>query len=102
MRRLAQVLGENEAFKDKLEECWGFDCLYNRNDETVWAQWAKLHPSNNLYVYYLGSTEKKSQALQQQNVPNVFVARSSARAHDQVPVAHWNDRIQGAPFLANR
>ena len=45
LRRLAQVLGDDDAFKDKLKECWGFDSIYGVKDKDAefWADWAKRH-----------------------------------------------------------
>ncbi len=101
MRQLA-VPNRPDRFTARIRECWGFDCLYNTGDETVWAQWARSRPDAKLYIYFLDSTERKSRILRGQNVPNVFVEGSSARGHNWVPITHWRNRIQGAPFLLNR
>lgn len=102
MRQLALTC---QRYSPNIRECWGFDCLYNTDDETLWAQWARWHPDARLYIYYLSDTVEKSKKLQRQKVANVSVERSTAwglRAHDRVPITHWNYRIQGASFLMDR
>lgn len=99
MRQLALT---QQRYSTNLRECWGFDCLYNTDDDVLWAQWAKLNPDAKLYIYYLSATEEKSKKLQNYQILNVFVERSSARglrAHDWVPITHWKRRIQEAKFL---
>jgi hypothetical protein len=60
LRRLAQVLGDDDAFKDKLKECWGFDSMYGVKDKDAdfWADWAKGHPGTKVTMFYL-FTEKE-------------------------------------------
>ncbi len=101
MRQLAMPDRPGQ-YTARIRECWGFDCLYNTGDETAWAQWARSRPDAKLYVYYLGTTEARSQRLQQQRVPNVVVERSSAPGHNWVPITHWKNRIQDARFLPGR
>ena len=98
MRRLATG---NDRYATLIRECWGFDCTYNTGDDTLWAQWARSHPQSRLYIYYLANTrtERLSLSLKRKNVPNVFVKASSANGHNLVPIAHWRERIQSAPFL---
>lgn len=97
MRQLA--LGGGEA-QEHVRECWGFDCLYNRGDETAWAAWARARPSARLYIHYgSGNTAAKSELLRRQAVPNVFVEGSVRLAHDAVPRAHWRERLRAAGFL---
>ncbi len=91
MRNLA--LGKNLC-APKIKECWGFDCLYFNGDETLWPQWAKARPQARLYVHYQGSTSKRSQALKQKRVPNIFVAPSPAKGHNWVPIHHWRERLE--------
>jgi hypothetical protein len=98
MRQLA--IGADAA-ASRIRECWGFDCLYNSGDESLWPKWARARPSNRLFVYYLGSTAQRSQALARQRVSNIFVARSTARAHDWVPIEHWSTRLRDASVLAD-
>jgi len=102
MRQLAL---SQQRYSLNIRECWGFDCLYNTDDETLWAQWARSNPDVKLYIYYLRDTQARSRKLQLQRVANVLVQRSSARglrAHDWVPLTHWQDRIQGAKFLIDK
>jgi hypothetical protein len=55
LRRLAQVLGEDKEFKDKLKECWGFDSIYGVKDKDAdfWSDWAKAHPGTKVTMFYL-------------------------------------------------
>jgi hypothetical protein len=59
LRRLAQVLGDDDMFKDKLKECWGFDSIYGVKDKDAefWSTWAKGHPGTKVTMFYL-FTEK--------------------------------------------
>jgi hypothetical protein len=59
LRRLAQVLGEDAVYKDKLKECWGFDSIYGIKDKDAefWSDWARSHPGARVAMYYL-FTEK--------------------------------------------
>jgi hypothetical protein len=55
LRRLAQVLGEDDAYKDKLKECWGFDSIYGVRDRDAdfWSDWAKGHPGSKISMFYI-------------------------------------------------
>ncbi len=55
LRRLAQVLGADGAFKDRLQECWGFDSIYGVKDKDAvfWSDWAKEHPGAKVTMFYL-------------------------------------------------
>jgi hypothetical protein len=55
LRRLAQVLGADDAYKDKLKECWGFDSIYGVKDKDAdfWADWAKAHSGAKVTMYYI-------------------------------------------------
>ena len=55
MRRLAQVLGDDKMFKDKLKECWGFDSIYGvkARDAEFWSGWAREHPGARVAMFYL-------------------------------------------------
>lgn len=102
MRQLAMSW---QRYSSNIRECWGFDCLYDEDDETLWADWASSRPDARLYIYYLRDTAERSIKLQRQQVPNVSVERSSARglrAHYWVPITHWRYRIQKANFLIYR
>jgi hypothetical protein len=59
LRRLAKVLGEDEVYKDKLKECWGFDSIYGVKDRDAefWSDWAREHPGTKVSMFCL-FTEK--------------------------------------------
>ena len=99
---MRQLAVGRDRYAMQIRECWGFDCTYNRGDDTVRAQWARSHPTAKLYIYYIANsqTQALSLSLKRQNVPNVVVERSTARGHNWVPSTHWQDRLQGAQFLA--
>lgn len=98
MRQLA--LSNNRAAQ-QIRECWGFDCTYNRGDDTEWARWARARPESRLFIYCLAGTRTAvlSHKLRDLKVPNVSVVDSPARGHNWVPIQHWLERIQAAPFL---
>jgi Putative peptidoglycan binding domain len=100
---MRQLAVGRDRYAMQIRECWGFDCTYNRGDDAVWAQWARLHPAAKLYIYYIANsqTQALSLSLKRQNVPNVVVERSTARGHNWVPITHWKDRLQSAGFLAS-
>jgi hypothetical protein len=87
-----------------IRECWGFDCLYNKADKD-WITWAQSHPIIKLYVHFLSSTNHNSTMLQRESqrlgLGNVSVAGSTASFHGGVPIAHWRQRLESAPFLSN-
>jgi hypothetical protein len=112
MFRLAKFKGGG-GYAEKIVECWGFDCLYaNKPDDPEkegkqawlageWARWANSHKTSKLYIYYLGSTKETSEKLKAKNLSNVFVEKSTAPGHCQVPITHWLRRIREARFLAD-
>jgi len=55
LRRLAQVLGDDDVFKGKLKECWGFDSIYGVKDKDAdfWSDWAQGHPGTKITMFYL-------------------------------------------------
>jgi hypothetical protein len=55
LRRLAQILGDDDVFKDKLKECWGFDSIYGVKDKDAdfWSDWAKGHPGAKVTMFYI-------------------------------------------------
>jgi hypothetical protein len=55
LRRLAQVLGDDDDYKDKLKECWGFDSIYGVKDRDAefWSGWAQGHPGTRVTMFYL-------------------------------------------------
>jgi hypothetical protein len=109
MRRLALSKAAHAA---AITECWGFDCLYNRNldpkdpklnpkkskvDPKQWSTWARAHPGSRLYVHFQCSTCSLSRELTAQKLSNVSVEYSLAPdplGHFNVPNFHWKDRIQ--------
>jgi hypothetical protein len=99
MRQMARSKDQAAAF---VRECWGFDCTYNRGDDTGWASWADEHPSSRLYIYYIpGSpTQPLSLKLKSQARHNVFVLPAATKEHNRVPITHWRERILGSPSLA--
>jgi hypothetical protein len=55
LRRLAELLGSDPVYKDKLKECWGFDSIYGVKDKDAefWADWAAAHASCRVTMFYL-------------------------------------------------
>lgn len=55
LRRLAQVLGDDEGYRDRLKACWGFDSIYGVKDRDAdfWADWAMAHPGTRVTMFYL-------------------------------------------------
>jgi hypothetical protein len=55
LRQLAQILGSDDAFKDKLKECWGFDSIYGIKDKDAdfWCDWAKGHAGAKVTMFYI-------------------------------------------------
>ncbi len=55
LRRVAQLLGDDAAYKDKLKACWGFDSIYGvkTRDADFWADWAGGHPGTQVTMFYL-------------------------------------------------
>jgi len=102
MRRLAMG---SHRYANRVRECWGFDSLYDRSDPEFWAQWARSRPDAKLFIYHLGSTRELSKQLDDKQLPNVFVERSTTRSepgHCWVPIEHWRRRIQACGFLPER
>ena len=103
MRQLAL---SNQRYSPLIRECWAFDCMYNRDDASLWGDWARQNPNARLYNYYRleTGTAKQSEMLQRQNLPNVSVVplRRQQISHDQVPINYWITRIEEAPFLPAR
>src|SRR5204863_9786544 len=69
-----------------------------------WAGWARARPNASVYIYYiLGSkTAPLAESLRNVRVPNAIVRPSREKRHNYVPIAHWQERVQGANFLAAR
>jgi peptidoglycan hydrolase-like protein with peptidoglycan-binding domain len=101
MRRLAGGRGRVLA---NIRECWGFDCTYNKGDDVFWEGWARAHPNAKVYIYFIpGSpTAPLADGLRDRRVPNAIVQPSRDKRHNYVPIAHWQERLQGASFLGVR
>jgi peptidoglycan hydrolase-like protein with peptidoglycan-binding domain len=101
MRTLAL---SGQRYAQNIKECWGFDCTYNGGDDTLWARWAKSRADAKLFIYYIAGSRTQIEALKlrAKNVPNVSVIASRTGSHNRVPITHWEERLRGADFLANR
>ena len=56
---IAQILGADDKYKDKLKECWGFDSIYGVKDKDAefWSTWAKEHPGTKISIFYIFTQE---------------------------------------------
>jgi flagellum-specific peptidoglycan hydrolase FlgJ len=101
MRQLAG--GQNRVLV-RIRECWGFDCTYNRGDDAFWAGWARARPNAKVYIYYIAGspTAPLAVSLRNMRVPNAIVQPAKDNRHNYVPMAHWQERLQGASFLGSR
>lgn len=101
MRRIA---GGNDKALTNLRECWGYDCTYNSGDDSFWADWAKARPRARCYIYYIkgSSTARLAESLRNKLLANAIVQPSKDGRHNYVPITHWKERLQGAPFLRMR
>lgn len=103
-RVMLDIASGSGAYNNRIKECWGFDCLYNKGDESRWAGWARTHPASSLFVHYgAGGTRDKSMTLaglaKKQRLANVTVAGSTREPHNEVPIRHWRERLLAAAFL---
>jgi hypothetical protein len=55
LRQLAQALGDDDAYRDKLKECWGFDSTYGVKDKDAdfWSDFATAHPATKVSMFYI-------------------------------------------------
>jgi hypothetical protein len=55
LRQLAQELGRDDRYRDKVKACWGFDSIYGVRDKDAefWADWANGHSGCQIRMYYL-------------------------------------------------
>jgi len=99
-----QLAGGGNRALAQLRECWGYDCTYNKGDDVFWAGWARARPNARVYIYYIAGspTARLAEGLRNKRVPNAIVQPSRDRRHNYVPITHWKERIEGAPFLAAR
>ena len=94
-----------QQYLAKVRQYWGFDCLYNAGDETLWAKWAKANRDKELFVYYgNGGTAARSQQLRAntRSSSNVSVDGSEKIEHNRVPITYWLKRIRAATFLRDK
>ena len=99
MRQLALM---KHRYSPNIRQFWGFDCLYSDADPKLWRI-AMSGRNAQLFIYYLGSTERISQELAGKGKPpNIQVERSSARGHGLVPITHWKPRLQQADFFRDK
>lgn len=99
MRQLAL---SKQRYVDNIRQCWGFDCLYNDGDETLWVDWAKANPSKRLFIDYgNGGTAARSERLRTNAkfVPNISVTGSDTFDHNHVPMRTWEKRLRSTKFL---
>jgi peptidoglycan hydrolase-like protein with peptidoglycan-binding domain len=101
---MRQLAGGRDRALAHVRECWGYDCTYNRGDDTFWAAWAQTHPNSKVYIYYIpGSpTAPLAEGLRKRRVQNAIVLPSRDKRHNYVPIAHWQERVEGAGFLRSR
>ena len=98
--RMRSVASQSKKYARSINECWGFDCLYNKGDDTFWANRAKAYPSSKVYIHYgSGGTSDLSEKLRRLRVPNVFVEGSTSLPHNLVPMTHWRERLTKARFF---
>jgi Uncharacterized protein conserved in bacteria (DUF2272)/Putative peptidoglycan binding domain len=101
---MRQLAGGRDRALARLQECWGYDCTYNRGDDVFWEGWARARPNARVYIYYIpgSSTAPLAESLRNRRVQNAIVQPSRDKRHNYVPIAHWQERVQGAGFLAVR
>ncbi|MGH9841168.1 MAG: peptidoglycan-binding domain-containing protein, partial [Blastocatellia bacterium] len=112
---MLKIVGNSDRYTSKIQECWGFDCLYSGYADKAktkklftlprkWIEWAESHKAQRLFIYYKSSTAIESDYLakkaKDKMLRNVCV-KPSTRAPDHcwVPITHWRERIQAAGFL---
>jgi hypothetical protein len=63
LRRLAEILGNDPAYKDKLKECWGFDSIYGVKDRDAdfWSDWAATQSGCRVTMFYLFTDKEVGQ-----------------------------------------
>lgn len=100
------IAGDPGAYQSKIEQCWGFDCLYNKGADDQWVDWAKAHRAAKLFVHYgSGGTETMSKSLAAKaaklGLLNVSVGGDPTMNHNEVPIRHWRRRLKGAWWLGS-
>jgi hypothetical protein len=101
---MRQLAGSRDRALAQLRECWGYDCTYNTGDDVFWQGWARARPNAWVYIYYIpdSPTAPLAEGLRNRRVQNAIVLPSRDKRHNYVPIAHWQERLQGASFLAAR
>ena len=101
---MRQLAGGSDRALAALRECWGYDCTYNRGDDSFWDGWARTRPNAKVYIYYIAGspTARLAESLRNKRVPNAIVLPSRDKRHNYVPIAHWQERVHGAGFLGVR
>jgi hypothetical protein len=101
---MRQLAGGRDRALARLRECWGYDCTYNAGDDVFWQRWAQARPNARVYIYYIpGSpTAALAEGLRNRRVQNAIVLPARDKRHNYVPIAHWQERLLGASFLAAR
>jgi hypothetical protein len=117
---MLKIALSNNRYVAKIQECWGFDCLYSGYADKAktkklftqaenWLAWAKSYKTKKLFIYFCDakncqSTKRESEYLANnaEKPSNVIVERSSAKDHFWMPLAHWKERIRNTPFLPER
>ena len=94
-----------QRYLDKVQQFWGFDCLYNTGVEDAWFNWAKSNPDKKLFIRFgNGGTAEKSRKLKAmaRRLTNVSVDGSESLVHNQVPITHWTNFLRAASFLQDK
>ncbi len=100
---MRQLAGGQDRVLARIRECWGFDCTYNRGDDAFWAGWARARRNAKVYIYYIAGspTAPLAVSLRNMRVSNAIVQPSRDKRHNYVPMAHWQERLQGTSFLGS-
>jgi len=101
---MRHIANSSQQYVDKIQQCWGFDCLYNTGDEDAWMKWAKQNGTKMLFVRYGdGGTDGKSLHLQKMAAKqsNIDVDGRTSTHHNEVPKTYWNTFLSNASFLSN-
>ncbi len=100
MYQIARLAGTN-AYADKIEECWGFDCTYGPDDADVLHQWASTSNGSSpkkLYIYYRKGSGTEAQAAALKNraagLTNVIVnGLDNSADHNLIPGKYFKARL---------
>lgn len=115
MLRIA--MNRRDPYAANIREYWGFDCLYSgyKDEERkiksfaqpdLWLMWAKLNKTKQLFIHFMNYTRLESCYLydhaKAMKLTDVVHVQKSEANHCSVPISHFNERLQGVPFLLNR